>query len=330
MKIIKLTGKRYKLNVIKRRLVIFRLKDKEKLVFPNPDALYIISGYGHMDLRAILKLSSWGLGVVIKTELSKNRLRIINPAELELVSRQVQHFIDREKRCFLVKQFTIAALTNRLQTLTFLGRTLKRQTKILDFGIRNLERVIKRLEQQKGNNVTADLFRNYIDEGDRIYISTVANLIPTRYRFTGRRRELANDPVNVTILYSYIGLIKNVRRILKDLGFHTEIGYLHSEPGNFDNLALDISEEFYQPVIDRIVFRLFIDEIISEEKHFTREGGHLFLNEDGKTLMNRILQTEIRRFESFITQQAIKLKKHLMENVPYKPYIWTIPEGANQ
>ncbi|MGQ4834026.1 MAG: CRISPR-associated endonuclease Cas1 [Candidatus Asgardarchaeia archaeon] len=328
-KMVTLSGRRYLLGILKRRLILFRSKQREKTFFPNPDFIYVIHGDGVIDNRALLKLSNNGDGIIFHSERNRRRIRVLNQKNLLLMRIQVKHFIDKEKHCTLAGAFTYAALKNRLQMLHFLGKTIKKQTMILNFGIKNLERTIKRLNVQS-KTASVEMLRNIIDEGDRIYISTVVNLIPTRYKFTGRRREFANDPVNITLYFGYFSLIKELSRTLYELGFHTEIGYLHNEPNNFDNLPLDIAEEFYQPVIDRIVFRLFIDEILSEDKHFKREGNHLYLNDDGKLLLSQIINSEMKRFRPIFMEQAIKLRDHLFGKSTYSPYIWDNPEEVHK
>jgi len=90
--------------------------------------------------------------------------------------------------------------------------------------------------------------------GGRIYWEQWVNLLPERLHFEGRRTQGAMDAVNSCLNYGYGMLTSHVWGATLNAGLEPFAGFLHTDRSGKPSLALDLVEEFRQPVVDRAVF----------------------------------------------------------------------------
>ena len=92
----------------------------------------------------------------------------------------------------------------------------------------------------------------------QIYFGAFARMLKCDFRndaymFRGRNRRPPKDPVNVILSLAYTFLTREVCSILEAESFEPYLGFLHGIRYGRKSLALDLMEEFRQPVIDRLV-----------------------------------------------------------------------------
>ena len=112
--------------------------------------------------------------------------------------------------------------------------------------------------------------------------------------------------------------------------FEMYLGFLHGLRYGRKSLALDIVEEFRQPVIDRLTLRLFNKGMLSEYD-FESDSDSVTLNEDGfrtfckeyeRWMTDKTFSDGEVSFRNRIKQQALDLKKAIQKKEVYVPFAW--------
>ena len=162
-----------------------------------------------------------------------------------------------------------------------------------------------------------------------LYFTCFSHMLDCNIEFHGRNRRPPRDPVNVILSLGYTFLTREVCAVLEAESFEVYLGFLHGIRYGRKSLALDIVEEFRQPVVDRFIIRSFNKRILNEFD-FETEEDRVLLNEDGFKKFCREFERWIsgiggssgQNFRRIIRQQAAKLKKALQNKEDYVPYQW--------
>lgn len=162
-----------------------------------------------------------------------------------------------------------------------------------------------------------------------IYFTCFSHMIDCKFKFEGRNRRPPKDPINVILSLGYTFLTREICSVLEAESFEVYLGFVHGIRYGRKSLALDIIEEFRQPVIDRFVVRSFNKRIINEFD-FDFEDGEILLNEDGfrkfcqeyEKWMTGASSFSDKNFRQIIRKQASVLKKSIQEQWDYVPYHW--------
>jgi len=163
-----------------------------------------------------------------------------------------------------------------------------------------------------------------------VYFGAFGKMFRGGFTFNGRNRRPPRDPVNVILSLGYTFLTKEVLAALEAESFETYLGYLHGIRYGRKSLSLDIVEEFRQPIIDRLVLRLFNKRML-HPANFEQDGEAVILNEEGFRVFCREYEKWMTdksfsgcqvSFRSLIKKQAQELKKSIREKHLYVPYEW--------
>ncbi len=164
-----------------------------------------------------------------------------------------------------------------------------------------------------------------------IYFGAFGNMLKCDFQFHGRNRRPPKDPVNVMISLAYTFLTKEMCGALDAESFEPYLGFLHGIRYGRKSLALDMIEEFRQPMIDRLVLLLFNKHMIGKyDFEFPDEGG-VVLNEDGfrkfcteyeKWMNGKNSASGEKSFRNRMREQVAQLKRAICKGEEYKPYSW--------
>ncbi|WP_439578181.1 CRISPR-associated endonuclease Cas1 [Elioraea sp.] len=116
--------------------------------------------------------------------------------------------------------------------------------------------------------------------GAAAYFEAYATLFPPSLGFVRRNRRPPRDPVNAVLSLAYtLGHFEAVREAHL-AGLDPAVGFLHALAPGRDSLACDLVEPL-RPVLDRLVWRLFAEEVL-RKAHFTRDGEACLLGKAGR------------------------------------------------
>lgn len=116
----------------------------------------------------------------------------------------------------------------------------------------------------------------------KAYFDTFAILLSGgQFKWNGRHKRPATDPVNAMLSFGYSMLEKDVRRAIATAGLASSIGFLHELNYRKDSLVYDLMEVFRPTIIDKLVLRCISLKIFSESDFIISDGKCLF-EEDAK------------------------------------------------
>lgn len=189
----------------------------------------------------------------------------------------------------------------------------------------------EQIEKIKGKTETAQTANELLGiEGicSNIYFRSYGKMLHCDFEFTGRNRRPPKDPVNVIISLGYTFLTKEICSALEAESFEPYLGFLHGIRYGRKSLALDIIEEFRQPVIDRMALKLFNKRMLSrydfdiEEERVTlnTDGFRKFCAEYEKWMAGSYNEENRTGYRAMVRKQAAQLKKCIQNKTAYVPF----------
>lgn len=237
---------------------------------------------------------------------------------------QFEKFKSEEFRVSISKKFIEGKINNcRIYLLKF-----QRNHPEFDFGksIQNLSDNLEELNRKNSINSIMGL------EGrsSAIYFECFSKMILKNFDFNKRIPRNVKDPVNSLLSFGYSILTSEVFSIISASGLDPYLGFLHSVEYGRPALALDLMEEFRQPVIDRLVLEIINKEIIKPDG-FIEEDQKIYLNEKSIRVFldqyERRIRTKInienegqKNYREIIYLQIKKLSKTILEGKEYIPF----------
>lgn len=102
------------------------------------------------------------------------------------------------------------------------------------------------------------------------------------YKFPGRNPR-GRDKFNSALNYGYGILYSEVERACLYVGLDPYLGFYHTERYGKPALVLDLVEELRVPIIDSVIFSLFLNKKFAKSLHFEKVGkGSYQLSSEGK------------------------------------------------
>lgn len=232
-----------------------------------------------------------------------------------LITKQVEHFLDFNKRIYLAKSFVESAIHN-------LHRLLEKK------GFSEIVSKIKECEEEVDRvNTIEDLMLTEA-KARRLYYKTFEDI--TGWEFGSRTIQPPGNPLNAMISFGNSLLYADILKEIYQTPLHPTISYLHEPTSRRFSLSLDIAEIFKPIFVDRLIFRLLDLKIIREE-HFLKELNFSYLKEEGRkifvsefdslleeTILHRNLRRKIK-YRNLIRLELYKLIKHLLGEKKYQP-----------
>lgn len=240
-----------------------------------------------------------------------------------LLVKQVQHYLDLDKRMEIAREIIDTALYNILQNLEHYKSNGKEVSEFI-------EKISMEKATLENSNTVQDIM-GIEGRSREIYYSSFSAFLRKGFEFESRTRQPPENMLNSMISF---GNSLMYATTLSEI-YHTQltptISYLH-EPGERRfSLALDISEIFKPIIVDRIIFDLINNRII-KESHFMKELNFCYLNEDGrrtsiteydKKLNTTIYYAPLKRhvtYQRLIRIEAFKLVKHILGEGKYRGF----------
>lgn len=166
--------------------------------------------------------------------------------------------------------------------------------------------------------------------GTNIYYEGIVDLLPKEFSFAGRTKRPPQDPINSALSYGYVILDGRCLMQIAAAGLDPYGGYLHVDRSGRPSLALDVSEEFRQPIVDRAVFDLAIKREWNLETDFEEHDDKIWLAKPGKKkLMMKITDrfntrliydSQRYQLEQIILLQARKVIHYLLQKTKMYDY----------
>lgn len=234
-----------------------------------------------------------------------------------IVVKQSEHYLNKNKREFLAKEFVEGIKYNILKTMKYYSKKGKK----LDEFIENIEK----------ENVLGNISQIMSSEGriwNNFYQSF--NIILRKFPFNKREIRPPTDEINSLLSFGNSLLYTTVLSELYQTYLHPSVSFLHEPSERRFSLSLDLADIFKPIIVDRTIFKLVNNNMLSK-KHFSYDVGCL-LNEKGKqifiseyqkkletTIMHQTLNKKVS-YKYLIRLEGYKLIKHFLNDKKYESF----------
>jgi len=230
----------------------------------------------------------------------------------DMLIRQVEHYLDKDKRLTLARAFVEGAVKNMQKVLSSYGLTLE-----FDVDLEGVESV----HELMGFEAMAR--QNYY----RLFGNLLKN-----FEFGERSRRPPKNEINAMISFGNSLLYSTIVSELYHTQLNPTISYLHEPFERRFSLALDIAEIFKPFIVDRLILYLVNKRIIKAED-FNKDLDCVLLNKTGyrkfvkaynEKLESTIKHKQLKRnvsYQRLIRLECYKLIKHLLGVEKYKPFV---------
>jgi len=240
-----------------------------------------------------------------------------------LLVRQVEHYLDPQKRLALAKEFVSGALFHIRRNLNY----YRNRGKQVDDALEVVEACMQRLDACRN---VAELMS---EEGRarEAYFEAFNKILDLKQPFKKRVRRPPDNMVNALLSFGNSLLYTAALSEIYVTQLNPTISYLHEPSQRRFSLALDLSEIFKPLIVDRLIFRLLnrgeIDEgafeAVGEAKgvYIKPNACKTFVRAFEKTLQTTVQHRQLRRSVSYrhlIRLEAYKLIRHILGMETYK------------
>jgi CRISPR-associated protein Cas1 len=158
----------------------------------------------------------------------------------------------------------------------------------------------------------------------RHYFQIYGAALPEPFQFTVRSRRPAQDAGNALLNLGYMSLLHEVEGHLEAHNLDPYCGVLHVTEERRSSLALDLLEEFRQPVIDLFVLRLLNRQELNPGHFRKSDEGGIEMSDDGFKIFFRQYEERLGEQDGdnhgvrkLIDEQVLSFKKHLLGEANY-------------
>lgn len=245
-----------------------------------------------------------------------------------LTVAQVEHYLRREKRMRLAREFVGSALFNIRRTLLYYEKRVKPPGPIRE-SLRSVEREAKRVQEEPNVHTLMAAEGRARDAYYQAWPALLGPRVANAFPFISRRRRPPSNALNAAISFGnslcYAACVKALYRSALD----PTISYLHQPGDRRYSLALDLAEVFKPLLVDRAIFRLIKTGRIQPD-HFEPQLGGVYLTETGRRRFVEAWDERLRRtvrhrrlgrhvsYEHLIRLDAYGLVRHFSDSTdPY-------------
>jgi CRISPR-associated protein Cas1 len=237
-----------------------------------------------------------------------------------LIVKQVEHYLNQDKRIFLAKKFVEGATFNMKRNFE------KRE---------GYEEEVEKIDELIKNILNCDNINELMSieaHVRKIYYDCIEK--ETNWEFERRSIRPPHNPLNAMISFGNSLVYAQILKEIYETPLNPSISYLHEPFERRYSLALDVAEIFKPILSDRLILRLINLNIIKEE-HFEKSLNFVYLKEEGRKIFvkffddlieEKILHRKLKRkikYKNLIKLELYKLIKHFLGEKNYTPLkVW--------
>ncbi|MCS7224908.1 MAG: type I-B CRISPR-associated endonuclease Cas1b [Armatimonadetes bacterium] len=241
-----------------------------------------------------------------------------------LLVRQVEHYLEKEKRMTLAKAFVEGSLHHMRRNLNYYhkrGKDLEKAISLLD----------SLIDQIPSCQDLSELL-SIEGRGRDCYYQTFNDFLSLEEPFIKRVRRPPDNMINCLLSFGNSLLYTAVLSEIYVTQLNPTISYLHEPSEKRFSLCLDIAEIFKPLIVDRTIFRVINKNMISDEDFedigeapgvYIKESARKnFVKEMEETLQTTVRHRQLNRnvsYRQLIRLEGYRLIRHLLGMEPYKP-----------
>ncbi|MGC8977597.1 MAG: CRISPR-associated endonuclease Cas1 [Candidatus Ratteibacteria bacterium] len=306
----------------------FVIEKEDSVIFEIPDfkvEKVFIFGNIQITTQALKFLLTSGIDTSFFTIYGKfiGKLQPVESKNIFLRINQFEKYKSEEFKVEISKRFVEGKIKNAKNFILKYQRNHP-EVNFLPY-IEGLDRTLEELNRK--NSISSIM--GVEGRASAIYFECFGKMILKNFIFEKRQPRNPKDPVNSLLSFGYSLLVSELFSILSAIGLDPYLGFFHTVEYGRPALALDLMEEFRQPIIDRLVLEIINKEIIKEDG-FKEDEGKIYLNEKSikeflaqyeKRMLTEITyEDETINYRKLIHHQIRKFEKTIIENKEYKPF----------
>jgi len=293
----------------------------------------LIFGNVHLTAPAVTALMETGVDVAFLSMRGRLRGMLSSLSSKNVFLRMAQHdrWRDSAFRIRTARAILKAKISNQRQLLQRYARNHPELD--LSEAIDEVSDALKQVEgiDEKGEvRTTIGKLMGIEGRASGAYFGGFGRMLRAEMGFETRQRRPAPDPINSLLSLGYTMLTNEIASLLEAHSFDPLFGFLHSVRYGRKSLALDLVEEFRQPVVDRFVLRTINLRIFKEEDFRRHSDGGIYLTEDGlrrffdryEEYIEEGISVKGKRmsFRKLFDDQVLELERAIMDNDTYRPF----------
>lgn len=290
----------------------------------------VVLGNVHFSTQALGDILTKGIDISFLTLNGrlKGRIESYKSKNIPLKLKQYEIYKDKEKSLKFAKIFLKAKTENCIGLLKNYDYRYKEL---------NLKEDIDEIEKNKVNineKTTIDSLLGVEGYISRVYFTGFKKIVNSIY---GQKIMEERQPrgsfsfVNQMLSLGYVCWTNEIMAALNASGLDPYLGFLHSIDYGRPSLALDVVEEYRQPVIDKLTLNLINKKLFNVNDFEATEDGlrlkqdkikeYFRYYEEWLREKNRDYQNEKMNFREIMLLQIKKLVEAIKEGKEYIPFI---------
>lgn len=241
----------------------------------------------------------------------------------KLLIKQVEHYVNPEKRIIIAQAFIEAASYNIYRNLKYYsnrGKKVEEYISQIEY-LRKQIKLCKDVPELMG--IEGNIRKVYYDSWNEIINQDIA--------FEKRGKNPPDNAINSLISYVNTMIYTRVLSEIYKTQLNPTISYLHEPSERRFSLCLDIAEIFKPIIADRLIFSMLNKKQITE-RDFEQGLNFLYIKESARkeitkeldsrlqtTIKHRTLGREVS-YEYLMRLEVYKLIKYLTEDIPYEGF----------
>ncbi len=240
-----------------------------------------------------------------------------------LLVRQVEYYLDPQKRLEIAREFVSGALFHIRRNLNY----YRNRGKQVDEALTVVESCMERIGSCQS---IAELMSEEGRARDAYY-AAFNEILELEQPFEKRVKRPPDNMVNASLSFGNSLLYAATLSEIYVTQLNPTVSYLHEPSQRRFSLALDLAEIFKPLVVDRLIFRLLNrNEIGEEDFESVGEARGIYMKDDARkkfvrafeeTLQTTVQHRQLKRnvsYRQLIRLEAYKLIRHLIGIEPYK------------
>ncbi|MEM3382791.1 MAG: CRISPR-associated endonuclease Cas1 [Nitrososphaerales archaeon] len=295
------------------RIIVKKHGEKTVEISAGNISQILLASKGIALSSAVLRLAlKYNIDLAIVSGYGKPLGRVISWRGSAVQLKKNQYDAQSDWRgCFLAKQFARAKILNQINLLKSLAKNRKltkpdlaKELFVLSEQILSICKKLDKIARTDLDKLRIDI-RSVEAEAANVYWQGIALVLKDFIYFPGRKKkfDIPKDPVNVCLNYGYGILASEIWLSIEYASLDPFAGFLHADSPRRPALVMDLIEEFRQPVVDRSIVNIFINN--SKRMQSFLDGDKL--SKDGRKV---VIESICNRLNDQITFQNRRLPIH--------------------
>lgn len=283
----------------------------------------LVFGNVQLTTQATAALLEHGVDVSFLSVNGRLRGRLTGGFSKNIYVRMAQHarWMDKSYRVSVARCIVRGKIVNMLEMIRYYRRLRP------DFEVSKAKEMMVRGMRLLDSKSDVSEIMGIEGSLTAAYFYFFGRMLKEKHDFKGRRKHLAPDSANALLSLGYTLVTNELSGLLESLSLDPYLGFLHGIKYGRRALALDVVEEFRQPLVDRFTLRLLNQKIIQDKDFTARKDGGLYLKDDVLKKYLSFYEDYLRRKDSdgqtwrnIFIKQVNRLGKALLTGSDYSTY----------